>query len=145
MNDISLMSRAELVCELITSTPTTTTEAAATYAETRDSRLAGIRDALVSYKLAVARALLLRNLAERMKSEPVLSAPATVRDWLRLHCAHLEHEVFIILLLDAQTSPHRGARAFSRDVKSNQRLPRVLDHFVVAGTNIVSFAERGLI
>jgi hypothetical protein len=100
MKHVSLMSRAELVCELITSTPMTNARAAATYAKTRDPALAGDRDALVSYKLAVARELLLRDLAERMKSEPVLTAPGTVRDWLRMYCANLEHEVFIILLLD---------------------------------------------
>lgn len=55
-----------------------------------------------SHKLAVARELLLCDLAERMTTEPVLSAPAVVRDWLRLYCANLEYEVFIILLLDAQ-------------------------------------------
>jgi DNA repair protein RadC len=97
MKDVSLMSRAELVCELITSTPMTNARAAATYAKTRDPALAGNRDALISYKLAVARELLLRDLAERMKSEPVLTAPGTVRDWLRMYCANLEHEVFIIL------------------------------------------------
>src|SRR5690349_21055907 len=111
MKDVSLMSRAELVCALITST-TMTAKAAVTYAKTRDPAVTGNRDALVSYKLAVARELLLRDLAERMKAEPVLSAPGTVRDWLRLHCADLEHEVFIILLLDLCAAlsyvPHRS-------------------------------------
>src|SRR5437870_13140333 len=101
MKDVSLMSRAELVCAQITST-TITAKAAATKAKTRDPAMTGNRDALVSYKLAVARELLLRDLAERMKAEPVLSAPGTVRDWLRLRCADLEHEVFIILLMVSQ-------------------------------------------
>ena len=52
------------------------------------------------HKLAVARELLLRDLAKRMKAEPVLTAPAVVREWLQLYCANLEHEVFIVLLLD---------------------------------------------
>ena len=98
MKDISLMSRAELVRELIAPTPTTAAEAAAAYAENRDPTT---RDALVCHKLAVARELSLRDLAKRMKAEPVLTAPAVVRDWLRLYCANLEHEVFIVLLLDA--------------------------------------------
>ena len=97
MKDVSLMSRAELVRELITSTPTTAAETPDTYAKTRDPALAGDRGALVSHKLAVARELLLRDLAERMKAEPILSAPTTARDWLRMYCANLEHEVFIIL------------------------------------------------
>ena len=99
MKEISLMSRAELVRELIASIPTTA-ETAATYAENRDSLSPTTRDALVCHKLAVARELLLRDLAKRMKAEPVLTAPAVVREWLQLYCANLEHEVFIVLLLD---------------------------------------------
>ena len=193
MKDISLMSRAELVCELIASPPTAAAETAATYVETRTSRRSGTRDTLVSHKLAVARELLLRDLAERMKTEPVLSAPAVVRDWLRLYCANLEHEVFIILLLDAQNrliaaqelfrgtlsqtsvyprevvkatlaqnaaavmfahnhpsgvaEPSRADELLTQSLKQALALVdvRVLDHFVVAGTSTVSFAERGLI
>ena len=74
MKDISLMSRAELVRELIASTTMSAAETAATYAKSRRSRRDSTRDELVSYKLAVARELLLRDLAERMKSEPVLSS-----------------------------------------------------------------------
>ena len=72
MKDISLMSRAELVRELIASIPTTAAETTAAYAENRDSRRSDARDALVCHKLAVARELLLRDLAKRMKAEPVL-------------------------------------------------------------------------
>ena len=193
MKDVSLMSRAELVCALITST-TMTAKAAVIYAKTRDPAVSGNRDALVSYKLAVARELLLRDLAERMKAEPVLSAPGTVRDWLRMYCADLEHEVFIILLLDSQNrlieahelfrgtlsqtsvyprevvkytlarnaaavvfahnhhpsgvaEPSRADELLTQNLKQALALVdvRVLDHFVVAGTSTVSFAERGLV
>ena len=192
MKDVSLMSRAELVGALITST-TMTAKAAVTYVKTRDPAVTGNRDALVAYKLAVARELLLRDLAERMKAEPVLSAPGTVRDWLRLHCADLEHEVFIILLLDSQSrlieahelfrgtltqtsvyprevvkytlarnaaavvfahnhpsgvaEPSRADELLTQNLKQALALVdvRVLDHFVVAGTSTVSFAERGLV
>ena len=193
MKDISLLSRAELVRELIASPPATAAETAAPYVDTRSSRRSGTRDALVSRKLAVARELLLRDLAERMKAEPVLSAPAVVRDWLRLYCANLEYEVFIILLLDAQNrliaaqelfrgtlsqtsvyprevvkatlarnaaavmfahnhpsgvaEPSRADELLTQSLKQALALVdvRVLDHFVVAGTSLVSFAERGLI
>lgn len=193
MKDISLMSRLELVRELVAPALTTTEETAATYAKTRDSRRSGPRDALVSHKLAVARELLLRDLAGRMKSEPVLTAPSAVRDWLRLYCAHLEHEVFIVLLLDSQNrlieaqelfrgtlsqtsvyprevvklvlagnaaavvfahnhpsgvaEPSRADELLTQNLKQALALVdvRVLDHFVVAGTSTVSFAEKGLI
>jgi DNA repair protein RadC len=193
MKDISLMSRLELVRELVAPAPTTTEETAATYIRTRDSRRSGPRDALVAHKLAVARELLLRDLAERMKSEPVLTAPSAVRDWLRLYCAHLEHEVFIVLLLDSQNrlieaqelfrgtlsqtsvyprevvklvlagnaagvvfahnhpsglaEPSRADELLTQNLKQALALVdvRVLDHFVVAGTSTVSFAEKGLL
>ncbi len=193
MKDVSLMSRAELVRELITSTPTTAAETAATYAEKRGSRRSGTRDALVSHKLAVARELLLRDLAERMKSEPVLGAPDTVRDWLRLYCANLEHEVFLILHLNTRNCLIEAQELFRGTLSQTSVYPRevvkavlkrnaaavviahnhvsgaaepsradelltqslrqalavidvkVLDHFIVAGTNSLSFAERGLI
>jgi DNA repair protein RadC len=193
MKDISLLSRAELVRELITSTPTTAAETPATYAKSRDSRRSGTRDALVSHKLAVARELLLRDLAERMKSEPVLGAPDTVRDWLRLYCANLEHEVFLILHLNTRNCLIEAQELFRGTLSQTSVYPRevvkavlkrnaaavviahnhvsgaaepsradelltqslrqalavidvkVLDHFIVAGTNSLSFAERGLI
>ena len=193
MKDISLMSRAELVRELIAPTPTAAAETAATYAENQDSHRSGTRDALVCHKLAVARELLLRDLAKRMKAEPVLIAPAAVREWLQLYCANLEHEVFIVLLLDAQNrlieahelfrgtlsqtsvyprevvkatlarnaaavmfahnhpsgiaEPSRADELLAQSLKQALALVdvRVLDHFVVAGTSSVSFAERGLL
>jgi len=43
-----------------------------------------------------------RALREDMISRDLLSAPAAVRDWLRLHLAHLPHEAFVALWLDAQ-------------------------------------------
>ena len=124
MKDISLMSRAELVRELIASPPITAAETAATYVETRSARRSGTRDALVSHKLAVARELLLRDLAERMKAEPVLSAPAVVRDWLRLYCANLEYEVFIILLLDAQNRLIAAQELFRGTLSQTSVYPR---------------------
>lgn len=192
MKDFSSMSRAELVRELVASAADDT-EAAPTHAQPRPSRRSPDRDALVSHKLAVARELLLRDLADRMKSEPVLSAPAAVRDWLRLYCANLGHEVFIVMLLDSQNrlieahelfrgtlsqtsvyprevvkfalarnaaavmfahnhpsgvaEPSRADELLTQSLKQALALVdvRVLDHFVVAGTSAVSFAERGLV
>lgn len=43
-----------------------------------------------------------RALAEAMRERDVLSSPAAVRDWLRLNLGSLPHEVFMVLLLDAQ-------------------------------------------
>src|SRR5206468_5288084 len=104
----------------------TVAETAATYVENRRSGRSGTRDALVSHKLAVARELLLRNLAESMKSEPVLGAPAVVREWLRLYCANLEHEVFIVLLLDAQNRLIEAHELFRGTLSQTSVYPQAL-------------------
>lgn len=48
----------------------------------------------------IQRALAL--LAARLHQGDVLSSPAAVRDYLRLHLGGREHEVFVVLLLNAQ-------------------------------------------
>jgi DNA repair protein RadC len=44
----------------------------------------------------------LRILEGRMKQGPALSSPGAVRDYLRLSLAEREHEVFVVVFLDAQ-------------------------------------------
>ncbi len=135
----------------------------------------------------------MRDLCDRMKSSPALTSPQLVRDWLRLHCANLEHEVFIVLHLDAQNriqaveemfrgsltqtsvyprevvksalrmndaavifahnhpsgiaEPSRADEALTQSLKHALSLVdvKVLDHFVVGGSQILSFSERGLL
>lgn len=41
-------------------------------------------------------------LAKHLHRGDVLSSPATVRDYLRLHLGRREHEVFVVILLDSQ-------------------------------------------
>lgn len=43
-----------------------------------------------------------RALAEEMRKGSVFDSPQAVRDWLRLRLAALPHEVFLVILLDAQ-------------------------------------------
>jgi DNA repair protein RadC len=59
-------------------------------------------DTLLDHKLGVARELLMRDLRAQLSAGPVMNSPQALRDWLRLHCAGLQHEVFIVLFLDAQ-------------------------------------------
>lgn len=123
----------------------------------------------------------------------MLSSPDAVRDYLRLRISALEHETFVVLLLDsqhrlisceelfrgtlAQTSvyprevvkealarnaaavifahnhpsgvaePSRADELLTQSLKQALALVdiRTLDHFVVAGSRVVSFAERGLL
>jgi DNA repair protein RadC len=65
------------------------------------TRVNGIGPAKAA-QLAATLELARRGLREELRTRPVLSSPAAVRDWLRLTLAPLQHEVFIALWLDAQ-------------------------------------------
>jgi DNA repair protein RadC len=97
------MSRADLVRELLASSRTAMiSDDLGVYATVCESPCATPCAPRVCHKLAVAREVIMRDLRDRMKTTSALNSPQAVRDWLQLHCATLEHEVFIVLLLDAQ-------------------------------------------
>ena len=52
--------------------------------------------------LAAVIELARRSLAQQLVARPVFDAPQRVKDYLRLQLAHLDHEVFAVLFLDAQ-------------------------------------------
>lgn len=141
----------------------------------------------------LAKELVQRLLSEEMQASDVLNSPVVVRDYLRLLLDGLEHEVFVVIFLDAQhrviaseemfrgtlsqtsvyprevvkhalshnaaavilahnhpsgaLEPSHSDRALTDALKQSLALVdvRVLDHFVVGGSSIISFAERGLI
>ena len=143
--------------------------------------------------LDVAKELLLRDLRRDWQNLPLMDGPCPFREWLRLHCGALEHEVFIVVFLNAhhriigvqelfrgslsQTSVYprevvkaalsrnAGAVAFAHNHPSGDPEPsradecltatlksalalvdvRCVDHFIVAGDRLYSFAEHGLI
>ena len=147
----------------------------------------------VRVRLQAAKELVRRSLMEAMRQRDVLSSPTSVRDYLRITLAGREHEVFVVVFLDAQNrvlqaeelfrgtltqtsvyprevvktslvhnaaavifahnhpsgvaEPSHADEALTRALKQALALVdvRVLDHFVVAGSSVVSFAERGLI
>jgi DNA repair protein RadC len=142
-------------------------------------------DSLIAEALAV--------LARRIRCGDNLASPSAVRDYLRLLLAGREHEVFVVVLLDAQNrvlsceelfrgtltqtsvyprevvkvalAANAGAAIFAHNHPSGCSEPsradellthtlkaalalvdvKVLDHFVVAGAQAISFAERGLL
>jgi DNA repair protein RadC len=95
--DLTHMQRSALVERLLapeSGTPVPRTgEACPTSAASRAER---VRDLL-----EVAKELLLRDLRRDRQGLPLISGPGPLRDWLRLYCGTLEHEVFIMLFLDA--------------------------------------------
>jgi DNA repair protein RadC len=144
-------------------------------------------------KCVVAKELIQRWLNEELKRDCALSAPAAVRDYLRIHFSGREYESFVALFLDSQhrvieveelfrgtlnqTSvyprevvkaalkenaaavifAHNHPSGVAEPSKADEQLTqalkqalslmdvRVLDHFIVAGASILSFAERGLL
>ncbi len=156
-------------------------------------RLPGMGPAKAA-QLAATLELARRALRHDMSRRDVLSSPQQVRDYLRLRLGSLAHEVFVVLLLDAQNrlieaveafrgtltqtsvypreivktalaynaaavifahnhpsgvaEPSRADDLLTRQLKQALELVdvRVLDHFIVAGTDPpLSFAERGLL
>jgi DNA repair protein RadC len=144
-------------------------------------------------QLQAALELARRALKEQLAIHDALSSPGAVRDYLRLSLAGRGHEVFLVLLLDAQhrvvaaeelfrgtltqtsvyprevvkyalkhnaaavifahnhpsgvAEPSHADEILTRSLKAALALVdiQVLDHFIVAGTRTMSFAERGLI
>jgi DNA repair protein RadC len=155
-----------------------------------------VRDVHGQYQVVSAEELLSKTLwmlEQRVQRKEVLSSPQLVKDYLRVLLAGRDHEVFVVVFLDAQTrlietremfrgtltqtsvyprevvkaslaanaaavilahnhpsgtpEPSRADEYLTQTLKSALALVdvRVLDHLVVAGSGVVSFAERGLI
>lgn len=98
----TILSRAELVAELLapSSLPISADTPRIGDCEPTDGYAVAL-DVVLTRKLGVARELLMRDLQAQMRRGPIMDSPQTLRDWLRLHCAGLEHEVFLVLHLDA--------------------------------------------
>ena len=144
-------------------------------------------------KLQAARELAARAIGEQLSQRDALTSPSAVRDFLKLRLGGLPHEVFVVILLDAQNrvlavdemfrgtltqtsvyprevvkvalranaaavifahnhpsgalQPSQADEHLTRNLKEALALVdvKVLDHFIVAGTGALSFAERGLL
>ena len=137
MRNISFMSRAELVRELIALPhPPIVSDAPASDQASCESAPClpqhASTDQLVSHKLAVAREMLLRDLLVRMQSGPVLASPEVVREWLALYCAKLEREVFIVLHLDVRRRLIEAEELFRGTLTETSIYPREVVKSVLA-------------
>lgn len=192
--NLSTLPHTDLVAELLS--PLAIARGGDTPAVNDTELTYGVADPhnpVLARKLDVARELLLRDLKAQMRSGPIMDSPQTLRDWLRLYCAGLEHEVFLVLYLSAnhalietvqlfrgtltqtsvyprevvkgalernaaaivvahnhpsgQAEPSRADEFLTQSLKSALNLVdvRVIDHFVVAGDQATSMAERGLL
>ena len=191
--DTSTLSRACLVRELLAPLTAAPSSSAPRAGDAEPAYHRNGTNAALTHKLEVARELLMRDLQAQMCRGPVMNSPQALRDWLRLYCAKLDHEVFLVLYLSAQhhlieavelfrgtltqtsvyprelvkgalernaaavvvahnhpsgnAQPSRADEALTQTLKSALSLVdvRVLDHFIVAGDQALSFAERGLL
>jgi len=155
-----------------------------------------VRDVGGQYRPALAEEVLQharRVLAHRVRRGAAMCSPQVVKDFLRLQIGSLEHEMFMVLFLDAQNrlistremfrgtvtqtsvypreivkealkanaagvflahnhpsgvaEPSRADEFLTQTLKAALALVdvRVLDHLIVGGGDVVSFAERGLL
>lgn len=155
-----------------------------------------VREDAGTYRPAEAEEVLQaaqRLLERRLPGSDVMTSPQLVRDYLRVKLGALEHEVFAVVMLDAQhrliayvemfrgtvsqtsvyprevvkealarnaaavilahnhpsgvAEPSRADEHLTQTLKAALSLvdTRVLDHMIVAGTTVLSFAERGLL
>lgn len=65
-----------------------------------------------------------RALDETLREGDLLGSPGAVRDWLRLKLGHLPHEVFMILLLDAQNRLIEAHELFRGTLTQTSVYPR---------------------
>ncbi|MBK9392414.1 MAG: DNA repair protein RadC [Uliginosibacterium sp.] len=65
-----------------------------------------------------------RALGEQLRAKDILGSPQTVRDWLQLHLAHLPHEVFMVLMLDAQNQLITAQELFRGTLTQTSVYPR---------------------
>lgn len=72
------------------------------YRGTLQSLFTGSETGPANERCAVARELVMRTIREDLKVKDSLSSPQAVRDFLRLMMVGKEHEVFVVLFLDAQ-------------------------------------------
>lgn len=93
--------------------------------------------------LEASKELMARALAETMRLGDCLADPATVRDYLRLRLASLDHEVFMVLLLDAQNRLIDGVDLFRGTLTQTSVYPReVVKLALTANAAAVVFAHN---
>lgn len=123
--DFSNLSHADLVAELISATSTLQCADACRVNDAEPAYSAPEAvDLTLARKLGVARELLLRDLTAQMCRGPVMDSPQAIRDWLRLYCAGLEHEVFLVLYLNAQHALIEAVQIFRGTLTQTSVYPR---------------------
>jgi len=75
-------------------------------------------------KLQAAKELVRRSLAQALRQRDCLSSPATVREFLRVTLEGREHEVFLVVFLDAQNRLIAAEELFRGTLTQTSVYPR---------------------
>lgn len=75
-------------------------------------------------KLQAARELVRRSLAEELQRRPVFQSPSTVKEFLSLTIGSKDHEVFVVLFLDAQNALIAAEEMFRGTLSQTSVYPR---------------------
>ena len=75
-------------------------------------------------RLLAARELVRRSLAEELRQSSILNRPEEVKDYLRLSVGDYEHEVFVVLFLDAQNRLIVSEELFRGTISQTSVYPR---------------------
>ena len=121
------MSRSELVRVLlghssVLPASTTTTHAGDTEAHYETSNQD--KCSRLGRKLSAAREILLRDLRKPLHANSVFESPQALHEWLRLRCAHLEHEVFLVIYLTVQNQMIEIEEVFRGTLTQTSVYPR---------------------
>jgi len=121
------MSRSELVRVLlghssVLPASTTTTHAGDTEAHYETSNQD--KCSRLGRKLSAAREILLRDLRKPLHANSVFESPQALHEWLRLRCAHLEHEVFLVMYLTVQNQMIEIEEVFRGTLTQTSVYPR---------------------
>lgn len=78
----------------------------------------------VEVKLAAARELVRRALAETMRERDTMASPADVRAYLQIVLAQRDHEIFMVLFLDSQNRAIAAEEMFRGTLTQTSVYPR---------------------
>ena len=119
------LSRAELVAELLA---TSSSPDSADAPRVRDCEptvgYVMTPDTMLARKLGAARELLMRDLQAQMRRGPIMDSRQALRDWLRLHCAGMEYEVFLVLYLNVGHALIEAEQLFRGTLTQTSVYPR---------------------
>lgn len=83
------------------------------------------RQSLLVRRLELARAILLRDLSDRISKTPiVVDSPGALREWLLLYFAGREREVFVALFLDNRHRLMASEELFQGTIDATKVYPR---------------------